>query len=30
VFEFYPDIPEGEQSLKEIAGFIAGHLGDGI
>jgi len=26
VFEFYPEIPEGEQSLKEIAGFLDRYL----
>ena len=26
VFEFYPEIPEGRQSLREIADFLAAHL----
>ena len=29
VFEFYPEIPEGEQSLKEISEFIAAHSRNG-
>ena len=26
VFEFYPEIPEGRQSLREIVDFLAAHL----
>jgi len=29
VFEFYPEIPEGEASLKEVAAFIDERLGTG-
>ena len=29
VFEAYPDIPEAEESLEEVAGFIAAHLRTG-
>jgi len=29
VFEYYPEIPEGQQSLEEIARFLADHLGRG-
>jgi hypothetical protein len=29
VFEYTPEIPEGQQSLEEIAQFLARHLAHG-